>query len=241
MPSSANQPLYTKIIAHVDEQIHNGMLKHGERLPNERWLCETYGISRTTLRKAIDALIIQGLVERRANKGIYVTYAKYKGAEERPFSIFQELQRSGVTPSTKILAFNRIKASAELSNHLQCLPKEPLMEIHRLRMADGIPFAIQILYMSEHLFPQLNPWLLTDRSLYDVMLAEYDIVVVESRQVITTTLSTKQQSEHLNTPVHTPLLVSTSKSISQNNDIVCFQHSFILTSVIPYSYKFKWA
>jgi GntR family transcriptional regulator len=232
-------PLYIKVANLMEENIRNGTLSHGERLPNERWLCEEYKISRTTLRKAIKVLIEQELVERRPNRGLYVTLSKFTSSPNRPFSIFQELQRNGIHPSSKILTFKRIKASMELANHMQCKLKENLIEIHRLRIADGVPFCIQILYMPERLFPQLNPWLITDRSLYDVMQTEYNVIVVKSHQVITTTLSSPYQSELLNISSRTPLLVSRSTKTSRNDDVVCYQTSYILTYVVQYSHKFK--
>ena len=67
--SNGSLPLYSQIVQDIRNKILNGTYKYNERLPNEKWLCNLYDISRTTLRKSIDELIAEGLLERHSNKG----------------------------------------------------------------------------------------------------------------------------------------------------------------------------
>ena len=134
----------------------NGTYKYNERLPNEKWLCNLYDISRTTLRKSIDELIAEGLLERHSNKGVYVVYSKFDTGFDRPYSLFQEMVKSGIKPSSKILSFSRINADSKLSRALNCEVNTPLLEILRLRYADDVPFNIQQLYLIEFLFSSIQ-------------------------------------------------------------------------------------
>ena len=189
------------------------------------------------LRKSIDELIAEGLLERHSNKGVYVVYSKFDTGFDRPYSLFQEMVKSGIKPSSKILSFSRINADSKLSRALNCEVNTPLLEILRLRYADDVPFNIQQLYLIESFFPQFNPWLLTDHSLYEIMESDYQIKIVKTVQVVTTGSVSKNQSELLKVPIRTPLLHTTSTIYSSTGDIVEYQQNDILTNVIPYSYK----
>ena len=103
--SNGSLPLYSQIVQDIRNKILNGTYKYNERLPNEKWLCNLYDISRTTLRKSIDELIAEGLLERHSNKGVYVVYSKFDTGFDRPYSLFQEMVKSGIKPSSKILSF----------------------------------------------------------------------------------------------------------------------------------------
>ena len=235
--SNSSLPLYSQIVQDIRSKILNGTYKYNERLPNEKWLCNLYVISRTTLRKSIDELIAQGLLERHSNKGVYVVYSKFDPGFDRPYSLFQEMVKSGIRPSSKILSFSRINADSQLGHALNCEINTPLLAILRLRYADDVPFNIQQLYLIESFFPQFNPWLLTDHSLYEIMETDYQIKIVKTVQVVTTTSVSKSQSELLKVPIRTPLLHTTSTIYSSTGDIVEYQENDILTNVIPYSYK----
>ena len=71
---------------------------------------------------------------------------------DRPYSLFQEMVKSGIKPSSKILSFSRINADSKLSRALNCEVNTPLLEILRLRYADDVPFNIQQLYLIESFF-----------------------------------------------------------------------------------------
>ena len=191
--SNGSLPLYSQIVQDIRNKILNGTYKYNERLPNEKWLCNLYDISRTTLRKSIDELIAEGLLERHSNKGVYVVYSKFDTGFDRPYSLFQEMVKSGIKPSSKILSFSRINADSKLSRALNCEVNTPLLEILRLRYADDVPFNIQQLYLIESFFPQFNPWLLTDHSLYEIMESDYQIKIVKTVQVVTTGSVSKNQ------------------------------------------------
>src|ERR1700754_4189675 len=70
--SQASQPLYHRVYRQIAKEIEGGVLQPGDRLPSERWLCDELGISRATVRRAIEELVTDGLVEGRG-RGSFVT------------------------------------------------------------------------------------------------------------------------------------------------------------------------
>lgn len=230
-------PLYSQVVEDIRGKILNGTYKYNDRLPNEKWLCSEYNISRTTLRKSIDELIVEGLLERHSNRGVYVIYNRLDTGFDRPYSLFQEMRKSGIRPESKILQFMRTEADDHLCSIFGCSAGTPFMEIYRLRFADGVPFNLQRLYLPESYFPYFNPWLLVDHSLYDLIENEYHYKIVKTVQKVTTCSVTKEQAELLEVPVRTPLLHTTSVIFSSENNVIEYQENDILTDVVPYSYK----
>ena len=64
--SEASQPLYHRVYREIAKEIESGALQPGDRLPSERWLCDELGVSRATVRRAIEELVADGLVEAAA-------------------------------------------------------------------------------------------------------------------------------------------------------------------------------
>ena len=232
---------HVQIYEALKNDIVSGGLRYGERLYNEKWLCDSYGVSRTTLRKAVDLLIQDGYLERRPNRGTYVSYSKFDTTSDRPFSLFQEMKKAGVQPWSKILYYSLGKPSKEIAEVLH-LEKDALVaEIHRLRFADSRPITINYLYIPNRLFPDFDPWLLSHRSLHEILKEDYHVRIAESTQNVDVTYATKEQSQLLDLPARTPLLATTSTVTSEAGDIIDFQRSWINTQAVPYSFKYNWA
>lgn len=230
----------TEAVSALEEMIKTGSLPYGERFPTEKCLCEMLGISRPTLRKAIDEIIALGLAERRANKGIYVSYSKVGVNWDRPYSVHQELLRAGIRPSSKILSFARIEADSALSEVMRCSEGEPLLEFFRVRYADERPFNINHIYLIERFFPEFNPWLLIERSLHEIIKTDYKLSIAQSVQYINAAFATKEQAKHLDVPLRTPLLTSSSVVTAEDGSVISHQLSWINTDVVPYTYKCVW-
>lgn len=231
---------HTRVYNAVKEDILTGRLRYGERLYNEKWMCESYQVSRTTLRRAIDELIEEGFLERRPNRGVYVKYSKFDPASDRPFSIFQELRKSGVVPSSKILFFSRREAGEKFARIFEVGPDERLLEIHRLRFANDKPIMINHLYFIERLFPDFNPWRLTDGSLHEILKEDYHVKIANSVQKVDAVSASKVEADLLDVAFRTPLLHTTSRVTSEDGYIVDYQETWINTRRVPYSFRFNW-
>ena len=238
--TAASGSRYTEAVSALEKMIETGAFPYGERLPNEKWLCEKLCVSRPTLRKAMDEIIAAGLAERRPNKGIYVTYSKFGGNFDRPYSVYQELLRAGIRPSSKILSFALTEADSALSEIMSCPVGEPLLEFFRVRYADERPFNINHIRLIERFFPQFNPWLLTERSLHEIMKTDYKLDIAQSVQYVSAALATTEQAKHLEVPIRTPLLTTSSIVTAEDGCVISHQLSWINTDVVPYSYKCVW-
>lgn len=122
-------------------------LAEGDAIPSERLLCERFGVSRMTVRQAVDALVVEGLLEREQGRGTFVAPTKMD-LEVRLSSFGEEMRRRGMEPSSKVLAADEVAASPDIADALDLLPGEKVFYLHRVRYADGEPMAIEQSWLS---------------------------------------------------------------------------------------------
>jgi GntR family transcriptional regulator len=126
----------------------------GDAIPSERLLCERFGVSRMTVRQAVDALVVDGLLQREQGRGTFVAPTKVD-LEVRLASFGEEMRRRGMEPSSKVLAAEEVAASPDIADALELLPGEQVFYLHRVRYADGEPMAIEQTWVPSRLVPGL--------------------------------------------------------------------------------------
>ncbi|MCG5218584.1 GntR family transcriptional regulator [Streptosporangium sp. KLBMP 9127] len=193
------------------------MLAHldvGDVLPPERRLAEEFGVSRPTLRAAIEQLVAEGRLDRRQGSGTYVT--KPKIAVPLTMSSFTEdMIRRGMRPDSRSLSFGRGPAGARIGERLSVSPLQEVFTIRRLRLADGSPMAIETMYVPQDLLPGLRRDDLEGRSFYE-LLREHGIVIASGAETIEPTVTTTEEAGHLQVPVHAPAFLF--KRLSRSED-----------------------
>lgn len=152
----------------------------GTQLPAERPLAESLGISRMTLRKAIDLLIEEGRLERRPHAGTYVSGPTIERPLTQPIThgISKITELNGARPGSKLLYFEQSVASAQTARMLQIGEGSPLLVIRRQRLADGQPFCLETSHIPADRVPGLVAGDLVDGgSLYQLLAERYGIRV----------------------------------------------------------------
>ncbi len=167
-------PLHVQLALLLRRSIEAGVLRPGERLPSERQLAERYGVSRITATAALQGLVRGGLAYRWRGKGTYVARPKLR--EMSWSASFSEHMRSrGHTPSSRVLALERIMPGEEVAAHLG-LPSGALSwHLARVRLADGEPVAVEDAYLPADLYPGLEEEDLEKGSLYEVFRRRYGL------------------------------------------------------------------
>jgi GntR family transcriptional regulator len=139
--SEASQPLYHRVYREISKEIENGALQPGDRLPSERWLCDELGVSRATVRRAIEELTADGLVEGRG-RGSFVTDEALAEPAGTLMSL-SELGRSrGLDASARVISAEVRAATIDEAELLRIAPGAELFDLHRLRMLDGLPISL---------------------------------------------------------------------------------------------------
>ena len=129
-------------------------LRVGDAIPSERLLCERFGVSRMTVRQAVDALVVEGLLEREQGRGTFVAPAKVD-LQVRLASFGEEMARRGMVASSRVIAAEEVAATPDVADALELLPGDPVHHLHRVRYADGEPMAIEQSWGPRLLVPAL--------------------------------------------------------------------------------------
>ena len=195
----------------------------GGALPSERQLSVDLGVSRLTVRAALDELVREGFLVRRRGSGTFVREPKI--AQELAMTSFsEEMRRRGMTPGSRTLSLETTTAGAYLGRCLHVSPSERVVVAKRLRLADGESMAIETLHVPESLVPGLEPKDL-DSSFYELLDERYGITIVGGMQTIEPTVTNEEESEALDVPLHSPAFLFERTTRSENDDIVEFVRS----------------
>jgi GntR family transcriptional regulator len=196
----------------------------GGALPSERQLSVDLGVSRLTVRAALDELVREGFLVRRRGSGTFVREPKI--AQELTMTSFsEEMRRRGMTPGSRTLSLETTTAGAYLGRCLHVSPSERVVVAKRLRLADGESMAIETLHVPESLVPGLEPKDLDRGSFYELLGERYGITIVGGMQTIEPTVTNEEESEALDVPLHSPAFLFERTTRSENDDIVEFVRS----------------
>lgn len=137
-------PLYLQLARHLRNQITSGKLDEQEALPGERELAETFQVSRVTVRKALRALMLEGLLNKRQGAGSFISRSPHVEQRLSALTSFTEDMASrGMRPTSVWLSRAVAITTPEEALALGLRPGEEVTRMHRLRMADGTPLALE--------------------------------------------------------------------------------------------------
>ena len=199
-------------------------LSVGEAIPSERLLSADLGMSRLTVRAALDDLVREGLLVRRRGSGTFVSEPKI--AQELTMTSFtEEMRRRGMTPSSRTIDLRVAPAGAHLGRLLHVSPSEPVVIVTRLRLADRETMAIETLHVRESLIPGVSAADLERQSFYELLDERYGIVIVGGKQSIEPTVTNEEESAALGVPLHSPAFLFERTTRTESGEIIEYVRS----------------
>ncbi|WP_435298728.1 GntR family transcriptional regulator [Timonella sp. A28] len=129
-------------------------LKIGDPIPSERTLTQLFGVSRMTIRHAIESLVSEGVLEKIQGRGTFVS-APRMDFEVRLSTFGEQMERLGLTASTKVIDAGTVPAPAEVASILGVSPGAATHHLRRLRYADNKPMAIEEAWIPVQVAPTL--------------------------------------------------------------------------------------
>lgn len=220
LDKTSGTPLHVQLADLLRKQIHGNQLPPNTRLPSERVLCERYGISRITVRQALGELLHEGLIYTSVGKGTYVTDSQLS-EELRPLSSFTEgLRRRGMVASSRLLEATLVCADDFLAARLQVPRDAEVVKLHRLRLAGGLPIAIQLAYLPHHLCPGLLQHDLSACSLFDVLRTGYRLRLARADTEIEAALARPEEADLLQLPTPAAVLISVQTTYLDTDAVV---------------------
>jgi DNA-binding GntR family transcriptional regulator len=196
-------PLYFQVAQHLEQMIESGELPMGTRLDNETDLAGQLGLSKPTMRRAIEYLVGRGLLVRRRGIGTQVVQAKVTREIELT-SLYDDLAKTGRDPSTRVVSFGTEPASDSLAATLGIPAGTPVYVFERLRYAGAEPLALMRNHVPEQLI-RLSAADLQTQGLYNLFRAN-GISLWIAKQAIGARAATAAEARALGEKKGAPLL-----------------------------------
>lgn len=195
--------LYNQLRDLLLEKIRKGEWKPNDKIPTERELCKIYGVSRITVRQALESLSQEGYIYKKQGRGTFVKSKKYEQPLGSLYSFGEEIRKSGGIPSSTILDFKVGKVTEPVASKLGLIEGENVYLLERLRNADNSPYAMEVSSIPCSVVNGLNVKILEEKGLYASLRELAGIIPTQADETfeaiilpdnVTTKLNTKRHS-----------------------------------------------
>lgn len=227
--SESKLPLYDQIERNLRDLIINGRLQPGQMMPAEWDLSALYGVSRLTVRRALESLVRQNWLERKHGVGTFVRQPTIASIADSKLSFTEQMRAIGRKPSSQLIRQRIIPATAKIARAIHMQEGESIFEITRVRLADDVPILLETSCLSHERFPSLEErsWSKND-SLYKILSEEYGVIVTGLDHTLKPVLLTGAEARQLQTKAGTPALLS--EIVAFTRDGIPVEYSWSLSN-----------
>jgi len=211
--------IYKFIADKLRLRLNSPFVAVGSAIPAEKVLATEFGVARMTLRKAIDLLVREGLLERRHGSGTYVSAKDISHETSSLIGLAEVLRLQGKEVISKVLAFELIAAPPAIADQLRINSGERLFFSRRLRYVDEKLLMLEESYMPVKIFPDLSLAHL-EKSKFDYIEQECGIVLEGNYESLRPVLSDKRLSHLMDIAEKTLLLRVDSLSYSNTGSFI---------------------
>jgi GntR family transcriptional regulator len=208
-PEDSFAPKYYWLKRILRERI--AQLDPGADLPSESELCQTYAISRTTVRKAIGDLIQEGLIYTVQGKGAFVAPRKLLSAwVQKTGGLYADMTERGFRVTMRVLHNAMVAPEETIRGMLELEPGETVLHLVRLRFVDGKPFDVVTNFIPSRLFPGIENEDFEHNSLYALMRGKYAAHFERGVRLVEAGACSPEEARLLEIRARSPILITHS-------------------------------
>jgi GntR family transcriptional regulator len=202
------KPAYRRIADEMTRRIEAGAYQPEQRLPGETQVCAEFGVSRITVKKALEILVDRGFIIRLVGRGTFVSRRGRRPVVLRALGSLEDLIAEGEESLLEVLSREELPASPEVAEELQVAVGASVLRIEGRRSRER-PFKYQIAYVAPSVATRLDPAMdLSHSSIIAVIEAKLGIALGEADQRIDAALPTRRIARLLSISPRTPVLVT---------------------------------
>jgi GntR family transcriptional regulator len=191
-------PLYVQVVADLRTKISAGDYLPGQKIPPESQLCQEFGVSRITIRRAVKTLVDERILYTKQGKGTFVNAVKIGRRLPQLYSFSEDMRELGYEPSSKILERTLTEADNETAALLDLPESDRLVNrISRVRMANKIPILIERTFIPHYLCPDLLEESFDHKSLYYTLNERYRLELDRAEETYEVRFPTAAEAKEL--------------------------------------------
>jgi GntR family transcriptional regulator len=223
-------PLYREVKHKLMESLRHGEWKPGEIIPAEKRLCERFGVSVGTLRKAVDELTSENILIRHQGRG---TFVASHSQDRYMFGFFHIFAHDGRKeyPKVEFISLTKDKADADSAARLGLKKGAKLIRIVNRLSLGGRPVIIDDILLPENFFSGMTEAQVRERrtTLYQLYQDSFGIGVLRTEERLQACGASANAAQLLDIPQGTPLLHVIRRALSFRDEVVELRHSYVIT------------
>ncbi|MEM1269149.1 MAG: GntR family transcriptional regulator [Bacteroidota bacterium] len=225
-PLQSGRPRHEQISDWLRTQLSGAQLAPHEQLPSEHELSQSFGVSRITIRRALGTLENEGLIYRRQGLGSFAAPPRVPQGLVRLTDFAQDMERAGYAASSQVLHRAPEPVPAFAAGPLGLDPGATVVRLDRLRLGDGLPFALDHTWLPPFYAQLLEGHDLNRQTIYSLLEQHYQIPVLRGHYRIEAVLATPAEAGPLGVARHAPLLLVERTSLTAADRPVYVQRRY---------------
>lgn len=227
-------PQHEQISNRLRDDILGKKYKPDEELSSEKKLADHFGVSRITVRHALDTLAKEGLIYKKQGLGTFVRSREVTKPLILLHDFMEEIAKAGYEATSKVLSFKKTKAPGQITDILGLKAESPVVLMDRIRLGGGQPLAFDKTWFPLQYGKLLITKDLEHKTIYKILEEEFGIPIVSGRYQIKAVNGDKYLAEHLAVPVNTALLLVDRISCTTGQKKVYYQQRYIRPDKMAY-------
>ena len=234
--------LYLQLAGRLRTAITSGVYRPGDPLPSEHQLRAMFGVSRPTVRRAIDILANEGLLVRRHGMGTFVAKLSIEQPMGRVIGFSERMRRLGIVPTTRVLEIETVharQADPAAAQAFDLQPGDRLIRLSRVRFANDDAVVLETSHLPEARFAGLAAHDLAHESLYAVLREHFGVAITFIREILEPVILSASEAALLRTQPGTPGMLARIVTFDQHGQPV--EHSLSLVRGDRCQYEIAFA
>jgi GntR family transcriptional regulator len=228
------RPRHEQVSDWLKERIETGTLVEDDQLPSENQLGNRFGVSRITVRRALQTLEGDGLIYRKQGLGSFVKDNRLHQGLVRLTDFVEDMEAAGITPESLVLHQALEVASVRVTEALGVAEGSAVYRIDRLRKGDGQPMAFDRTWLPPFYAHLIEKHDLRSSSIYHILETYYDICICRGRFRIEAVNAPNDVAQHLDVPWGRALMLIERTSYTEANRQLFYQQRFYRSDRVAY-------
>jgi GntR family transcriptional regulator len=200
----ADRPLYQRIARSLLHEMAHGRLRAGDRLPTENELMRAHGVSRVTIRQALEVLRQRGLVERFAGRGSFVS--RPPDASVWTLQTVEDVARAGAETDVRVLSWRLVRVPPVVEEKLPG-PGRTAYRLRGVRSTNHAPLYYEEIYLPPDVGRRLSRDDLTRTTILELVESKLGIPLLRGVEEISAGIADRTLAQRLEVPVEAPVLI----------------------------------